>query len=129
MKRLLLITLLLLTAFLTAVERFCGCPLLFAPGVLYVGLGLTIAATVFSFMLHYKLKDILWCIAGGVVCTATVNAMLCVIVLARPYLSEDSRLLLEFFLMCIYMALTAVGAIHVYLYFFCGFNKIIKQID
>lgn len=126
----LLFLLLLLTAVMTAVEYLCDCPLVFAPGVFYIGIGFVALAAVLCFLLRYRLKDILWCIIGGTVLTLTVNSALSLVSVVVPHLmDEDVFLLCAVFGFCIYMAAVGFAAIYILLFYFCRFKDALKQID
>lgn len=126
----LLFVLLLLTAGMTAVECFCGCPLVFTPGVFYIGFSFVALTTVFCFVLRYRLKDILWCVAGGAVLTVAANSALSLIPVVVPHLMDDDVFLLcSAITFCIYMNAVGFAAIYVFLFYFCRFKNILKQID
>jgi len=126
----LLFVLLLLTAVMTAVEYCCGCPLVFASGVFYIGLSFVAITTIFCIMLRYRLKDILWCITGGTVLVIAANSALSLIPVVIPHLMDDGIFLLcAVIVFCIYMNAVGFAAIYVLLFYFCRFKNILKQID
>ena len=129
-----LIGLLVGTLILSAIEHFCGCPFDFRWSE-FIGCCLVLViGLLWAYRLHRKKARLTFALVGGMVLICAVNAGINAVNLFKLLLDaypnmDGGVLVILTLIMAVYVPFVYIGAIFVYLYYFCDLRDVFRQIQ
>ncbi len=129
-----LIGLLIGTLALAAVEYLCGCPFGFLWSEFISGCFVLIIGLLWAYRLNRKKARLGLAFVGGIVLICTVNVGINAVHLFKMLLDaypdiNGGFLIILTLIMALYVPFVYIGAIFVYLYYFCDLRDVFKQIQ
>ncbi len=129
-----LIGLLIGTLALAAVEYFCGCPFDFRWSEFISGCFVLIIGLLWAYRLNRKKACLGLAFVGGMVLICTVNIGINAVNLFKMLLDaypdiNGGFLIILTLIMALYVPFVYIGAIFVYLHYFCDLRDVFKQIQ
>lgn len=119
---------------LAAVEYFCGCPFEFRSCEFIGGILVLLIGLLWTSRFNRKKARLFFAFVGGMVLICAVNVGINAVYLFKLLLNafpnmDGGVLVLLTLVMAVYVPFVYIGAIFVYLYYFCDLREVFRQIQ